>query len=74
MNQDIIEGNWKEIKGIVKERWGKLTDQDLDTIAGKRDQLVGRLQKAYGYHKDDAERELDKFEQDRKKACGRHCS
>ncbi len=69
MNRDIIEGNWKELKGTVKERWGKLTDDDLDKIAGKRDQLVGRLQKAYGYQKEDAERELDKFEKERKKAC-----
>lgn len=74
MNRDIIEGNWKEVKGTVKERWGKLTDDDLDKIAGKRDQLVGRLQKAYGYQKEDAERELAKFEAERKKACGSHCS
>ena len=74
MNRDIIEGNWKELKGTVKERWGKLTDDDLDRIAGKRDQLVGRLQKAYGYGKEDAERELTKFEEEHKKACGSNCS
>ena len=70
MNRDIIEGNWKELKGTVKERWGKLTDDDLDKIAGKRDKLIGSLQKAYGYQKEDAERELGKFEKERKKACG----
>ncbi len=68
MIRDVIEGNWKELKGTVKERWGKLTDDDLDKIAGKRDQLVGRLQKAYGYQKADAERELAKFEEEQKKA------
>lgn len=74
MNRDIIEGNWKELKGTVKERWGKLTDDDLDAIAGKRDQLVGRLQKAYGYEKEAAEAELARFETERKKTCGSACS
>ena len=74
MNRDIIEGNWTELKGMVKERWGELTDDDLDKIAGKRDQLVGRLQKIYGYQKVDAERELAKFEQECKKSCGSGCS
>jgi uncharacterized protein YjbJ (UPF0337 family) len=48
MNLDRIEGNWRQFKGKVKERWGKLTDDELDVIAGKRDQLSGTLQKAYG--------------------------
>ena len=74
MNRDAIEGNWKELKGIVKERWGKLTEDDIDKIAGKRDQLVGRLQKAYGYEKEDAEREFAKFEKEQKKSCGSSCS
>jgi uncharacterized protein YjbJ (UPF0337 family) len=59
MNWDQIEGNWKMFKGKVKEKWGKLTDDDLDRAAGQREQLVGRLQERYGWHKDQAETELD---------------
>jgi uncharacterized protein YjbJ (UPF0337 family) len=58
MNWDRIEGNWKQIKGGVKERWGKLTDDDLDVIAGQRDQLCGRLQEAYGISKEGAEEQV----------------
>jgi uncharacterized protein YjbJ (UPF0337 family) len=61
MNWDQIAGNWKQVKGTVKEKWGKLTDDDLTTIAGKRDQLAGLLQERYGYEKDQAEKELDEF-------------
>jgi uncharacterized protein YjbJ (UPF0337 family) len=61
MNWDTIKGQWKQITGKVKEKWGKLTDDDLTTIAGKRDQLLGKLQQRYGYGKDQAERELDDF-------------
>jgi uncharacterized protein YjbJ (UPF0337 family) len=61
MNWDQISGNWKQFKGKVKEKWGKLTDDDLTTIAGKRDQLAGVLQKRYGYEKEQAQRELDQF-------------
>lgn len=57
MNWDQIEGNWKQLKG--KEKWGDLTDDDLDQAAGKRDQVIGTLQKRYGYERDRAERELD---------------
>jgi uncharacterized protein YjbJ (UPF0337 family) len=59
MNWDQIEGNWKQFKGKVKEKWGQLTDDDLDQAAGRRDQLIGCLQKRYGYERDQAERELD---------------
>jgi len=62
MNQDRIEGNWKQVKGKVKEQWGKLTDDDLDVIAGKRDQLLGRIQARHGFAKDEAEREVESFE------------
>ena len=63
MNQDIFEGKWKESKGQVKEWWGKLTDDDLQQIDGKSDQLVGILQQKYGYTKEQAEKELnDKLE------------
>ena len=62
MNWDRVEGNWKQVKGKFKEKWGKLTDDDLDVIAGKRDQLVGHIQKSYGYAKDQAEREVSEWE------------
>jgi uncharacterized protein YjbJ (UPF0337 family) len=62
MNHDRIEGNWKQVKGKVKEQWGKLTDDDLDVIAGKRDQLLGRIQQRHGIAKDEAERQVDTFE------------
>jgi uncharacterized protein YjbJ (UPF0337 family) len=61
MNWDQIAGNWKQFKGHVKQRWGKLTDDDLTVIAGKRDQLAGKLQEHYGYEKDQAEKEVDEF-------------
>jgi uncharacterized protein YjbJ (UPF0337 family) len=59
MNWDIVAGNWKEVKGKLRAQWGKLTDDDLEMIGGKKDQLVGRLQARYGKQKDDAEREVD---------------
>lgn len=62
MNRDIFEGNWKQLKGKVKEQWGKLTDDDLDMIAGKRDQLLGRIQERYGIARDVAEQRLKEFE------------
>jgi len=61
MNWDQISGNWKELKGKVRTKWARLTDDDVENIAGKKDQLLGRLQQRYGYHKDRAERELDEF-------------
>ncbi|MBV8075593.1 MAG: CsbD family protein, partial [Planctomycetaceae bacterium] len=53
--------SWKELKGKVKEKWGQLTDDDLEQAAGRRDQLVGALQRRYGYERDRAERELDEL-------------
>lgn len=61
MNWDQVEGNWKEFKGKVREKWGKLTDDDVDKIAGKREQLSGKLQKAYGMGKEQAEKEINTF-------------
>ena len=61
MNWDQIEGNWTQMKGKVKEQWGKLTDDQLDVIVGKRDQLSGKIQEQYGYTKERAEEELDKW-------------
>jgi uncharacterized protein YjbJ (UPF0337 family) len=62
MNEDRMAGSWKQIKGKVKEQWGKLTDDDLDVIAGKRDQLLGRIQQRHGVARDEAERQVENFE------------
>jgi uncharacterized protein YjbJ (UPF0337 family) len=61
MNNDRIEGNWKQFKGKVKEQWGKLTDDDMTVLEGNRDQLVGRIQERYGIAQDEAERQVKKF-------------
>jgi uncharacterized protein YjbJ (UPF0337 family) len=61
MNWDQVEGSWKEYKGKAREKWGKLTDDDLDVVNGKRDQLVGRIQHHYGIAKEIAERQIDEF-------------
>ncbi len=58
-NQDVMEGQWKQMRGKVRQWWGKLTDDDLDQIAGKKDQLIGKLQERYGYSHDRAMREVD---------------
>ncbi|MCB2053287.1 MAG: CsbD family protein [Geminicoccaceae bacterium] len=65
MNWDRIEGNWKQLKGNAREKWGKLTDDDVDVAAGKRDQLVGRVQERYGIAKDEAERQVDAWAKER---------
>ena len=62
MNWDTIAGDWKSAKGKLREQWGKLTDDDLDSIAGKRDQLVGAIQKRYGKAKDAVEQEVSDYE------------
>ena len=62
MNKDEVGGNWKQVKGKVKEQWGKLTDDDMTVIEGKRDQLVGKIQERYGYAKDQAEKEVDSWD------------
>ncbi|ADU67619.1 CsbD family protein [Pantoea sp. At-9b] len=62
MNKDEVSGNWKQFKGKMKEKWGKLTDDDMTVIEGKRDQLVGKIQERYGYAKDQAEREVKDWE------------
>jgi uncharacterized protein YjbJ (UPF0337 family) len=59
MNWDQIEGNWMQFKGKVKEKWGQLTDDELDEVSGKKDQLIGMLQKRYGWGREQAEREVD---------------
>ncbi len=59
MDWDRIAGNWKQFTGKAKEQWGKLTDDDLATINGKREQLEGKLQERYGYGKDQIRKEVD---------------
>jgi uncharacterized protein YjbJ (UPF0337 family) len=61
MNWDVVAGKWRELGGKVRTKWGKLTDDDIHLIGGKKDELVGRLQKRYGYERDQAEREADDF-------------
>ncbi len=60
MSNDILEGRWKRMRGSAKEQWGKLTDSDLDPIAGKRDQLVGALQEKYGYAREQADKKIER--------------
>jgi len=61
MNQDIIQGKWKQLKGSLKAQWSKLTNDDLDRLEGNHDYLVGKLQERYGYAKDRAEQEIRDF-------------
>ncbi len=58
MNWDRIEGEWKRLSGRAKEQWGKLTDDDLTVVAGKRDQLAGRIQQRYGVAREEAEKQI----------------
>ncbi len=62
MNWDRIEGNWKQFAGKAKESWGKLTDDDIKIVDGKRDQLVGCIQNRYGVAKDEAEKQVKDWE------------
>jgi uncharacterized protein YjbJ (UPF0337 family) len=61
MNEDQIKGSWKQFKGKVKEKWGKLTDDDLEVIEGRTDQMVGKLQERYGIAKQEAEKQYKEF-------------
>jgi uncharacterized protein YjbJ (UPF0337 family) len=61
MNWDQIEGKWKQAAGSVKEKWGKLTDNDLTVINGKKDQLVGKIQERYGIAKEEAQKQVEEF-------------
>ncbi len=61
LNWDSVEGNWKQFTGKVKEQWGKLTDDDITKVNGKREQLEGMLQERYGYGKEQAKKNVDEF-------------
>lgn len=65
MNKDQLIGNWKELKGSVKEQWGKLTDDQITQLEGNRDQLAGHVQKAYGIAKEEAEDQVKSWEKTR---------
>jgi uncharacterized protein YjbJ (UPF0337 family) len=62
MNWDRIEGHWKLVSGKAKEKWGKLTDDDIDVVAGRRDQLAGKIQERYGVAKEEAEKQLAEWQ------------
>lgn len=62
MDWDQVQGKWKQMKGSAKTRWGKLTDNDLDVVAGKRDQLIGRIQERYGIAKEEAQHQVDEWQ------------
>jgi len=61
MNWDQIEGKWRQVKGSMKQQWGKLTDDDLSFIGGSKDKLLGRLQERYGFNKEQAQNEIDRW-------------
>lgn len=61
MNNDIFEGKWKQLKGNAQEKWGKLTNDEINEIEGKRDRLEGKLQEKYGHTKEEAKKEVDNF-------------
>jgi uncharacterized protein YjbJ (UPF0337 family) len=61
MNWDQVEGKWKQMRGSMKQKWGKLTDDDLDYIAGSRDKFIGRLQERYGVNKEEAQKQADQW-------------
>ena len=61
MNRDTLKGRWIQLKGRIRERWGELTDDDMDRIAGNWDQLVGRIQERYGHRREEIERDLDQL-------------
>jgi uncharacterized protein YjbJ (UPF0337 family) len=62
MNWDRIQGDWKQVTGKAKEQWGKLTDDDMTVVAGRRDQLAGKIQERYGIAKDEAEKQISAWE------------
>ncbi len=59
MNSEQLKGNWNILKGKVRQKWGDLTDDDLDQIEGRQEELIGRIQKAYGISKEEAKRQVD---------------
>jgi uncharacterized protein YjbJ (UPF0337 family) len=68
MNWDRIEGNWKQLKGSVREQWAKLTDDHIEAVAGKRDLLVGKIQEMYGITKEETEKQVSAWEKHQNQA------
>ncbi len=62
MNEDTLKGQWKQLKGKAQQKWGKLTDDDLDVVEGNRTELVGRVQERYGIARDEAEKQVDAWD------------
>lgn len=71
MASDRLEGNWKQLKGEAKKRWGKLTDDDLDVIEGEMDKLVGRVQERYGIAREKAEKQVEEWRRDAPTGAGK---
>jgi uncharacterized protein YjbJ (UPF0337 family) len=71
MNWDIVEGNWNQWKGHLKEKWGDLTDDDIQKLDGKKDQLAGAIQERYGIARDEADRQIDEWSSNLKEATRR---
>lgn len=68
MNKEQLKGNWNQLKGKIKEKWGKLTDDDMSVVEGRFDQLAGRIQERYGIAKEEAERQVKDFDELRRDA------
>ena len=62
MNWDTVKGQWMQLKGSIRKKWGKITDDDLDVINGERERLVGKIQERYGIAKDEAEKQVDSWD------------
>ena len=63
MNQDVLEGNWKQLRGKIRQRWARLTEDQLNVIDGKREHLAGKIQELYGLTRDEVDRQIQEFEQ-----------
>jgi uncharacterized protein YjbJ (UPF0337 family) len=70
MNSDELQGKWKQLKGAARQQFGKLTDDDIEMIAGQRDRLIGKLQERYGYARDEAQKKADEWLASAKSAAG----
>lgn len=64
MNRDTLEGQWTQLKGLAREKWGKLTNDDIDQIQGRSEQLVGKIQARYGVERDEAQRQVDEWNEE----------
>jgi uncharacterized protein YjbJ (UPF0337 family) len=72
MNRDQMQGNWKQFRGKIKEKWAKLTDNDLDMINGQQEQLIGKLQERYGIARNEAEKQVKDFRADEPSGTSRY--